>query len=255
VTTSSCSRDEPSPVRNRPPPATNRRRPALLLLAAALTLSVVLGACGGVVGSVLSTRQALDDAGFSHVSVSLGGETNVKVSATVDQNASAAEVREIAAIVWRDFHERFDFVDITLHAADRTERGSLPFSPLQQEFGARPAADNRTTIRSGIVHVGLEVLGGSAVVVLVIIVLIVALVRRRRRRPRLRPGPWTAPGPPDAALPGATPPNAIWPPAPGGSPGSGPTPGADAPWGAPVPAPSGSDDPWQPPPGSGPPGW
>ena len=207
----------------------------MLLVAVLAGLSILLGGCGGVVGSVLSTRQGVDGAGFSDTSVSVSSETNVKVTTTVHQDYSDAQVHEIAAIVWRDFHERFDLLEITLHATDRTVSGAIPFAVLQLDFGARSSADNATTIRSGIIRFGLEVVIGAVVVVLVIVFLVVVLVRRRRRH---RVGP---PGP-GARGPGAPP---------GSISGSGP----DAPWGPPVAAPNGLRDPWQPPPGSGPSAW
>jgi hypothetical protein len=243
------------------------RRWSVPLLAVGV-LSVLLGGCGGLLGSFVSTRDGLSQAGFSHVSVGVASQDNLKITVTVDQNASDGEIREIAAVVWRDFHQRFDLLEITLHAQDRTVSESIPFALLRQQLGARPAADDRTSLRNGIIHVGIVVLLGLLAVVVVVVVLVVILVRRRRRRSRVGPAgpppvPWRPGGSAEPWGPGA-PPGGSGPGGPGpwglGAPPGESSPGAPAPapWGAPVPAPSEPEDdpdPWQPPPGSGPPAW
>jgi hypothetical protein len=212
------------------------------VVAAVVVLSVGLSACGGIVGSFLDTRQGLSRAGFSHISVGFAGGDDVTVSARVDQDASAAEIDEIAAVVWRDVHERFGDLRITLHAADGTVSRTIGFAELQQELGARDPADNRTSIHTGVIHVGLAVVAGLVVVALLIVVVVVLVVRRRGRR--------RGTGPPPGAGTGG--PGGWW------SPGQGRPVGPGTSWGAPVPRPAeapGSADPWRRPPGSGPPAW
>lgn len=232
--------------------ARRRARGAILGSILALVSMVALGACGGIIGSFVSTRDALSAAGYSKVSVGIAGDNNLVVSATVDQDTSAGEIREIAAIVWRDFHQRFGALEITLHGANATVRQVLPFSELQRQIGSRNPADNKTSIRAGVLRAGIVVLGVAVLVVAAVIVVAVVLVRRRRRGRQLRAGP-LPPG--DGPLsPG------------GGWPAAGGGPGPGAPWGAPVPAPAatpgaapiatpGPPSPWEPPPGSGPPAW
>jgi hypothetical protein len=236
-----------------------RVRRSLAAAAAVIALTVLLGACGGVLGSIISTRQSLDSAGYSHVSVGTTDD-DVKVSVSLDQDASPAQVREVAAIVWRDFHERFTAVEFTVHGTGGTVHETLGFSQLQQAFGARPAADNRTTLRDGILRTGVVILGIAAAVVVVVIVVVVLLVRRRRRPAGVGYGPGGPWGPWGPGGPGGP-----WGQgglgAPGGpyGPGPGPGPGAPGgPWGPPAePTPGWGPprDPWEPPPGSGPPAW
>jgi hypothetical protein len=233
-----------------PPPRIASSRHGRLALAVALVVgaALLLGACGGLVGSFVSTRSALEAAGFSKISIGVaGGGNDLKLSASLDQDTSVAEIQEMAAIVWRDFHQRFGSLEVTLHGANGTLRDSIPFAALERDFGARSAADNRTPLRSGIVRVGIFVLAAVAVVVLVILAVVAVLVRRRRRSRR----------PPDGGR---------WPPAGPGSwswgaiagaadNGAGGT-GSPGPWGPPAPPDSAPApaDPW-PPPGSGPPAW
>jgi hypothetical protein len=254
-----------------------RVRRSLAAAAAVIALTVLLGACGGVLSSIISTRQSLDSAGYSHVSVGTTDD-DVKVAVSLDQDASPAQVREVAAIVWREFHERFTAVEFTVHGTGGTVHETLGFSQLQQAFGARPAADNRTTLRDGILRTGVVILVIAAAVVIVVIVVVVLLVRRRRRPagvgygpggpwgPGGPGGPWGQGGPgapggpygPYGPGPGPVPGPGPGSGAPGGPPGSGDRAGPGGPWGPPAqPAPGWGPprDPWEPPPGSGPPAW
>ena len=94
-------------VRGRP------RRGRWLGALLAVSATMVLASCGGIIGSFVTTRQALSNAGYAHVSIGISGSNDLTVSASVDHDASAGEVREIAAIVWRDFPERFGSLHIT----------------------------------------------------------------------------------------------------------------------------------------------
>jgi hypothetical protein len=229
---------------------------------AALAASLALGACGGVVGSFVSTRQALSAAGYSDVSIGVAGnDDDVKISATVDQSISAGEIGEIAAIVWRDVHQRFGALDITLHAAGQTFKQTIPFAELQRQIGARDPAYNETSLHDVIIKTGVVVL--VAVVAVVILLVVAAVLLRRRRRQGRVDGAGSGPGP-----------GRPWPPGGGGPPADRGPPGGDgdrgpAPsWGTPVPVPvpvpvpppgpggrPPGPDSWPPPPGSRPAPW
>jgi hypothetical protein len=236
----------------------------MVLVVGAVAASLVLGACGGVVGSFVSTRQALSAAGYSDVSVGVAGnDDNVKISARVDQTISAGEFHEIAAIVWRDVHQRFGALDITLHAAGQTVRQSVSLAELQRQLGPRNPSYNKSSLRTEIITTGVAVLAAIAAVVILLVVAVV-LVRRRRRGGRSgsrgQPDPTGSGRGPGHPWPpgGGGPPEGRWRPDRGGGRAAEPS------WGTPVPVPAptpGSEgrvtepDSWPPPPGSEPPAW
>jgi hypothetical protein len=195
------------------------RRLALLLLVA----SSLLGLAGcGTVTTLIDTQNALHAAGYQSVSVSPQPRTNsLDVQVTVSAPPGAANSRDVASIVWRTFHDRFDYAEITVHGQGPALVREYSFLQMEKEFGARNPAWNRTTVKSGTLRVGVTVAVGIVVVVAAVIG-VVLMVRRRNRRPR-----W--PGGPRPGTPPGTPP--AWGPPPGPPPAWGPPAG----WGPPPP--------------------
>jgi hypothetical protein len=205
-------------------------RRALLLAAAALTAALLLSACGGVLGSMIGTSSALRQAGYGSVGINVSND-DVTVSVTAGHPPTDADVSEVGAIVWRNLHESFAALLITVHGRGGPTLTSAPtFAELQAHFGARNPAWNTTDVRSATTDLGLAVIVGIVVVIVVaaVVVVVILVVRRRRRGG----GPPSASAPPWATAPSV--------PAP--------------PWGGP-------QDPWargplrpqEPPPGAG--GW
>jgi hypothetical protein len=163
------------------------RRRLWLVVAMLSGLALVLGGCSAL-SSLLSTRDGLRNAGYQSVSVKPSGN-DLDTTVTVNALPSQDDVHGVAGVVWNDFHERFDNLNITVHGQGQTLRQSLSFDEVQQMFGPRNPAWNRTTITGATKQLGFVVLGVVAVVVVIVVVIIVLVVRRKRRR-RPQP-PWT----------------------------------------------------------------
>jgi hypothetical protein len=185
---------------------------------AVLVAMVVLSACSGAIGSLIRADDALRQSGYQSAQVSpttgFGSSTanGLSVSASLNEPPTAGDLRQVAGIIWNDVRVRFDDVAITLHGGGRTTRASYTFAQLQQAFGARNPAWNRTTLRSSVTHLGIYILlGFLALVAVVVLVAVLAVRRGRRRRPP--PPPFNAgwPGGP----PGQGYPPSGYPPAPG----------------------------------------
>jgi hypothetical protein len=268
-----------------------RRRsgPARRLVVLVVSLFVVtlgLGGCAGVVGGLLTTQSDIRSDGYSSVKLSfVDSETNLTVSATSSSTATTADVKAVAQIVWRSFHLRFGDLTVKVHSGSAERQQTFTFTELQQIFGPRDPAYNKTSVRESFEHFGLVVLIIIVVVVVLVVLLILWIVHRRRKKNRMaaQPPPWgqtQGPGPPPpwgqtADHRGPYPYGPYAQPSPQGQGQgqgvpprgqSGPAPAAD-PWGRPVaPSPSGWDQPgsgWgqpgeaQPDPGAPPPssGW
>jgi hypothetical protein len=211
-----------TPVTAGAAPVTSRWRRLGATVAAVLVAVLVLGGCGGVVGALVTTEQDIGNAGYSSVKVGLTNSDNdLSVSAKAGGAPTATDTKEIAGIVWRQFHLRFGSLTITVHGSGQSSRTVYSFDKMQATFGARDASYNKTSLRSGLIHFGIEALIGLVVVVAIIVLLIVFLVRRRRRKRRQAQAAWGpgygyGPGSQGAGPYGAGP-------APGvGSPGTGP---------------------------------
>jgi hypothetical protein len=200
-------------------------RGAVLTALAAAALAVVLSGCAPL-SAVLDSERALQDAGYQSVGVSFHFATAGEVldaSVRVSAPATISAVQNVASIVWQHFHERFDFLDVTVHGttavlgggAAATLRMTYSFAELTSDFGARNPSWNKTTIGSGLRRGAIEA-GLAVVAVAAVIVGIVVL--NRRRRPAMPVGAGHAGGPGQAA--------ASWPP--GGYAGGAPAPGGHA---------------------------
>jgi hypothetical protein len=226
---------------------------AAVLLAVAATLT----GCT-VVSSLVDTQQGLQRNGYQSVSVKykFNNDSNgVSVSVSVDAPATQTDVQNVAQVVWQDLHERFDFLEVTVHGtgggAGAVQRATFTFADLQSLFGPRNPSWNKTTITGSLEHLGLAVLIGIVVVIAAIVAIVVSIRRRnRRRRPPwvggggtgmpmwpAPPGPPWAPWTPGAPPPGP-PPGSGWSPPPP-PPGSGWSPGQPAPPPSPPPPPPG----------------
>ena len=120
---------------------------ALLLAAMAM-----LSSCG-VLSSLVNTEQALRDAGYQSVGVNFdlsNSEDGVKVRVSVDAPATQTDVQDVARVVWYNLHERFAFLDVSVHGtgggvgADQT--GDYTFDDLQSLFGPRNPNWNKTSV-------------------------------------------------------------------------------------------------------------
>ncbi|HEY1732886.1 MAG TPA: hypothetical protein VGG23_00465 [Acidimicrobiales bacterium] len=237
-------------------------RRAGVIVAVIVTATVLLAGCGGVIGSIVSTQDDIRSAGFGNAKVGLaGGDNDVTISAGTAGAPANAAFDQIAGIVWKQFHVRFDVLRITLHGDGRTVEESLSFATMQRDFGARSPADNKTTLRGGLLRFGIIAVVVVVVVLALAAVIVLLLVRRSRRRRRRSPPPgaW-GPGQPGPGQGGYGPaPQGPGPRAPGHG-GSGPSneawgqPRDAGAWGRPVDPPAASsEDPgpssgWGPPP-------
>jgi hypothetical protein len=195
---------------------------------AVLVAMVVLSACSGAIGSLIRADDALRQSGYQSAQVSpttgFGSSTanGLSVSASLNEPPTAGDLRQVAGIIWNDVRVRFDDVAITLHGGGRTTRASYTFAQLQQAFGARNPAWNRTTLRSSVTHLGVYILLGFLGLVAVVALIATLAVRRSRRNrlppppPPSPPGPWYPSGPP----PGYPPGGGHWAPAPSDRPGA-----------------------------------
>lgn len=229
------------------------RRVALIVLIVASL--VALGGCSAV-STLFDTENALRDAGYQSVSVHAsfsGSVSTIDVSVKVYAFPTTGTASDVAGIVWQKFHERFDYLHVTVHGDGSTLSQTYTFDQVQQLFGPRNPSWNRTSVKSAYTDVFLEVVVGVVALGL-IIVGIVLLTTRRRRRQRAAgwaggpgwvpygpgPGPY-GPGPYASGGPGGPyAPSGSYPPA-GPYPPGGPPPAAGPP-------PSGAGYPlWEPP--------
>ncbi len=208
----------------------------LAVLAVLAAAALTLGGCT-VVSALLDTQQALQRDGFQSVSVNYKFMTNgdgVTVSVAVGAPATPADVNRAAEVVWQHLHERFDFLQVSVHGtgsgAGALQQARYTFADMEAMFGARNPSWNKTSIRSSAEHLGVAVLIGIVAVVAVIVGIAVTLRRRKRRRrpPRVGGGGtgaplWPAPpGPPWAPWAPVAPPPGAPPPGTGPGPGWGP---------------------------------
>jgi hypothetical protein len=238
------------------------RRVGLALLAVVLAAGLLAGC--GTVSALVDTTNALRSAGYSSPNVSIDANNDaidVSVAAAVAPTPTVA--RDVARVVWNSFHERFDVLDVTVHGSGPDVTASYSFDQLVQLFGARPAAWNRTSVRSGALQAGVVTIVVVAVVVALAVVVVVLALRHRRSRRALAgygfpgfpgggpPGSYPPAGPPPGSYPPYGPPPGSYPPAgpPGSYPPYGPPPGSYPPAGPPP----GSYPPYGPPPGPYPP--
>jgi hypothetical protein len=166
-------------------------------LVVAVALTVAVAGCSAL-STVLHTQDALNDAGYksAHVSSTFSGDVStVKASVTVDSVPTVSDADNVAHVVWKSFHERFDHLHVTVHGSGPSAEQQYTFDQLQSMFGARNPAWNRTTVRSAYRAVGVEIVIGLVVLAL-LVVLIVVLATRGRRRKRAMAWPYGGPGPP-----------------------------------------------------------
>ena len=241
-----------------------RRRLALVTV----MLGLLVGGCG-VVKGINDTKRAIENAGFSDVSVEFeatNGVDSVDVryrSTATSREALDVEVRRIAEAVWNTAPLRLDVVTITpIGSSAGGEVATINRAALQQEFGPRPASVNEKNFgdlaNAKGIFIGFVI---AFLVILAVIVLVVVLVVRASRRRRAQPMAWAGgyPGQPPGAPGWQAPPAApgSWPAQPqppAGPPYQAPPPG----WPqqpAPPQAPPPGWPPQPPPPQAPPPGW
>lgn len=207
------------------------------LLALLVVVSAGLAAGCSALSTLVSTDRALRDAGYQSVTVSPKPSTNsLSVQVTVSAVPSSGNVSDVGRIVWRTFHESFDYVDITVHGTGPEIRQRFTFSQMMDAYGPRNPSWNSTSVKSGTARVGVTVLVGVAVVVgLIVTIILLARRRSRRRRPPWQ-GPYPGGGYPGGGYPG------------GGNPGGGyPAPYGPPPWGMPPQQPPPAYPPQEPP--------
>lgn len=240
------------------------RRGALLL--AVLGVACILLAGCTAVTTLIDTEQALRDAGYQSVSVGfhVGSGDEVDVSVKVSAPASDVAARDVAHVVWNHFHERFQWLHVTVHGSSATSVVRMyQYQDLVSLFGPRNPAWDRTSVRSATTRLGVIVVGVVGLAALVVVVVAIVATRRRRGGPggpyptgqggRWQPGAGWQPAPS-----GGWAPNPLWPPPPGappqptqGPPQQGPPP--QSPQGPPAqgpPSPGGGPG-WGSPPGAG----
>ncbi len=172
-----------------------------------LALVLLLGGCGRAQG-VADTRQALEDAGFRQVDVSLrsGGGIGVARVEAAPEGAPPAEVA--AQVAWTTLPVRFDQLIVSL--GDRPT--SFGYQDLAGRFGPRePSLDGRQVdeevVQSGLKLMLLLSAGALLSVAVVVVTGLLALRAGRRARARGRrqdagPTSGLVAGSPTAAVPG-----------------------------------------------------
>ena len=225
---------------------------ARLAVTLVVMAGLLLAACG-TVRTTVATLRALQNAGFTNVSVRLDS-TNGFDTVVVRAGGGPAEEPEAKAaqIVWTTFKFSFDQIDSSV----RGQRQVFSRGDLEERFGPRPPGSDKDLARD--VFRTFVIIAAITVVVLAGVLLLVVLLVRRSRKRRPPPGPpgWYGPppgggyGPPPGGGYGP-PPSAGYGPPPGG--GYGPPPGQPPP--PSPPAPGGQQWPPPPPPEGGTPGW
>ncbi len=217
-----------SPVRARPvgplPDARAGRRTLTAAILALVAAAALLAGCSAL-SALLDTQQALQDAGYQSVHVGFhtnGSADDIDVSVTVSAAPSQADAVNVASVVWARLHERFDFLDVTVHGTGSAVTNDFSFDELQQMFGPRNPSWNQTTVAAGNQQLGFIIIGVLAAIALAIVAGAVFFTRRRRRRAPpgwpggpggLGPAAWPG-GPPQPGWPGG-PPQPGWPGGPG----------------------------------------
>jgi hypothetical protein len=201
---------------------TGRRRRWWLGVVTAGLAAVLLASCSGIT-TVIDTQRALENAGFSSVSVSpKPTSNNLSVSVTVPGTPAESDAVRAASVVWQNFHERFDVLSVTVHGSGPSVHQEFTIAQLTEQFGARNPDWNSSSVATGTRNVGFLVLGVLGGVLVIVVLIIVGVQRRKRRRRSQGPGggPW----------PGGPPPGG-WPPQGGGQWPSGYPPGGYPPGG------------------------
>jgi hypothetical protein len=216
----------------------------LVLVVLAVLAAAALSGCGPVT-SLVSTDNALNNAGFQSSRLTFSGNS-IDVSVTVAAPPAPSDVDQVLSIVWSHFHERFDSVQVNVHGTGTTLSQEYTFDEVQQKLGPRDPAWNRTTITGAAGQAAAIVFGtlfGAAIIVVAVVLLVTR--RNRRRRPPW-PGGTGGPGgawgagphwpqppyPPPAHPPYPPPAQPPYPPG-GGPTGGGPPPGGGPPGGGP----------------------
>lgn len=154
-----------------------------LLVAVVGMLCLLLTGCSAVT-TLIDTSQALRDAGYQSVSVGfhLGSGDEVDVSVKVSAEATNANAQDVAHIVWEKFHERFEWLHVTVHgSASSSVFRVYSYQDLVSLFGTRNPAWDRRTISSATTRLGAVIVVGLVVAGAVIAVVAVVVSRRRRR--------------------------------------------------------------------------
>jgi hypothetical protein len=207
----------------------------LALIFGVMALVIGLTACSAI-GSLIGTTRAVQDAGFQSVSVNVAGSDSLTVSVAVDATPTVDDAKQVAQVVWQNYHERFAYLYIYVHGSGTEVKEVYSFAQVQDAFGPRNPAWNATTFEDSTTHsfavaayVGLGVLAVGGLVA----VLTVRMYRRRHPRAPFMAGPYPGPGYPPAGYgmygpyphpgypPGSQPPGPYPPPA-GYPPGSRP---------------------------------
>ena len=224
-----------------------RARGFVLLVVVGIS-SLLLAGCTAVT-SLIDTDQALRDAGYQSVSVNfnMGSGDEVDASVKVSAQATDSDAQDVARIVWNRFHERFQWLHVTVDGTGGTRVFRVyAHQDLVALFGARNPAWDRTTVRTATERLGVVVIAVVGLVVLAVVLVIVLTRRRRRGGPG---GGYPGSGFPGGGYPAAGYPGdqgGRWVPGVGWQPGPGQQP--PPPKGEWRPAPTGV---WQPSPGGG----
>lgn len=203
-----------------------------LLVAVVGALCLLVAGCSAVT-TLIDTSQALRDAGYQSVSVSfhLGSGDEVDVSVKVSATATNADAQNVARVVWNKFHERFQWLHVTVHGTGGSSVFRVyEYQDLVTMFGPRNPAWDRSTISSATTRLGAFIVVGLVVAGAAVAVVAVVVSRRKRDRRgggyppggdggRWQPGAGWQPGggwPPNGGAPPAGPPQGGWQPGGGG---------------------------------------
>jgi hypothetical protein len=178
------------PPRGPAVPRRDRRWPVVLLVLLATTL---LAAGCGALSALIDTQQSLQNAGYQSVHVGFhanGQADDVDVGVTVSAAPTQADSLNVASVVWAHLHERFDYLDVTVHGTGPSVTTDYSFGNLQQTFGPRNPSWDKTTVAAGTEQLGFIIIGAIAAigVTIAVVAILVTRARRRRRGPPGWPG-------------------------------------------------------------------
>ena len=163
--------------------SSTHRRSRVVLLAVAGAVCVLLAGCTAVT-TLIDTTQALRDAGYQSVSVGFhaGSGDEVDVSVKVSADATDADARDVAHVVWTHFRERFQWLHVTVDGTGSSRIFRVyAHQDLVSLFGPRNPAWDRTTVSTATERFGALVVGVIVLVVVVVAVIAILASRRKRR--------------------------------------------------------------------------
>ncbi len=183
---------------------TSRRgRGSRLAVCGLVLVGVVLLAGCTTIRGLIDTEEALEQAGFTEVSVDFSSDNGfdqveVAVRPPSAEAAPEASLDEAARVVWTVFPLRFDLLRLEL-VGGRVEgfSATYTYSEMVEIFGPRDPDLDEKELGDDVVRAGLGIaivlIVGGVLFLAAVVLAIVFAVRASRRRASLTPPPWPPP--------------------------------------------------------------